>query len=109
MTRPQGYIRAAEEQLFWLFTLCIPHLQTLLFAGITGLLSTLLLTLLLCFLIARSPAIVRILATRFKHLPATWLALFTDRRDHSRATHLLITASGPSLTPGFQRPPPLSS
>lgn len=109
MTRPQGYIRTAEEQLFWLFTLCIPHLQTLFFAGITGMLSTLLLTLFLCFVIARSPAIVRILATRCRHLPAAWLALFADPRSHSRATHLHITASGPSLTPGFQRPPPLFS
>ena len=109
MTKPQGYTHAAEEQLFWLFSLCLPYAQTLLFAGMVGMVSFLLLTFLLLFVVHGSPAIYRAITTRVKDSAARWLAPIPDRRDRWVAAHLYVTGSGPSLSPSFQRPPPLFS
>ena len=109
MTKPRGYMRTAEEQLFWLVTLCLPHVQALVFAGIRGMLSLLLLTFLLLFVVARSPAIYRAIAARLKDLPVSWATPVLDRRDQWVAAHLQVVASGPSLAASFQRPPPLLS
>jgi hypothetical protein len=102
-------MRAAEEQLFWLFVLCLPYWQALLFAGVSGVASFLLLAFLLLFVVARSQAVCRILTARLKGLPAIWAAPVADRRDRWVAAHLQVIGSGPSLSPGFQRPPPLFS
>jgi hypothetical protein len=102
-------MRAAEEQLFWLFALCLPYWQTLLFTGMSGMLSFLLLMFLLLFVVGRSPALYRAITARLKGLPTRWIAAIPDRRDRWVAAHLQITSSGPSLAPSFQRPPPLFS
>ncbi|MGD0648153.1 MAG: hypothetical protein ABR971_09185 [Acidobacteriaceae bacterium] len=109
MTKPQGYTQAAEEQLFWLFALCLPYWQTLLFAGMSGMVSFLLLTLLLLYVVDRSPAIFRVLTARLKDSSARWCAAVPDRRDRWVSAHLHVVGSGPSLAPSFQRPPPLFS
>ena len=109
MTKPQGYTHAAEEQLFWLFTLCLPYWQTLLFAGMSGMVSFLLLTLLLLYVVDRSPAIYRVLTLRLKDSAARWYAPVRDRRARWVSAHLHVVGSGPSLSPSFQRPPPLFS
>jgi hypothetical protein len=47
--KPQGYRQAAAEECVCLLMLCLPYYQALLFAGISGMISVLLLTcLLLC-------------------------------------------------------------
>ena len=97
MTKPQGYMYAAEEQLFGLFTLCLPYWQTLLFAGMSGTISFVLLTCLLLFVVHRSPAIYRGMTIRLKDWAASW-APTPDRRDRWVWVHLLVTASGPSIT-----------
>jgi len=74
VTKPQGYMQAAEEQLFCLLVLCLPYWQTLLFAGISGMVSFLVLTFLLLFVVARSRAICRAITARLKALPASWVA-----------------------------------
>jgi hypothetical protein len=109
VTKPQGYTRAAEEQLVWLFALFLPYWQTLLFAGMSGMISFLVLMFLLLFVVARSPAICRAVSARLKDLRATWVAPVPDRRDRWVAAHLQIAGAGPSLAPSFQRPPPLFS
>lgn len=109
MTKPQGYMQAAEEQLFCLFVLCLPYWQTLLIAGISGMVSFLLLTFLLLFVVARSPALYRTITTRLQALPASWVAPISNRRDRWVGAPLHVLASGPSLAPSFQRPPPVFS
>ena len=108
-TRPQGYKQATMEQLFCLFVLCVPYYQSLLFAGMTGVVSFLLVTFLLMFVVARSPAIYRVVTACLKALPLSWVAPLLDCRDRWVTAPLCFAASGPSLAPSFQRPPPLFS
>jgi hypothetical protein len=109
VTKPQGVIHGAEEQLFWLFALCVPYWQTLLFAGMSGMLSFLLLTLLLLFVVDRSPTIYRAIAVRVGGAWPRWVAPVVDRRSRWVSAHLLVIGGGPSLAPSFQRPPPIFS
>jgi hypothetical protein len=39
VTKPQGYRQAASAQLLCFFVLCFPYYQSLLFAGISGMIS----------------------------------------------------------------------
>ena len=109
VTRPQGYTQAAEEQLSWLLVLCLPYCQALLFAGISGAASFLLLTFLLLFVVARSQAIHRTLSACLTDALAIWIAPILDRRARWVSEHLQVVRCGPSLTASFQRPPPLFS
>jgi hypothetical protein len=109
MTRPQSYMQAAEEQLSWLFVLCLPYGQALLFAGISGAASFLLLTFLLLFAVAGSQAIHRRLSACLRDASAVWLAPILDLRAPWVSAHLQVIGPGPSLTASFQRPPPIFS
>ena len=109
VTKPQGYWQAASEQLLCFLVLCLPYYQSLFFAGMSGMISFLLLTFLLIFVVARSPAISRVITARLKALPPSWVAPIVDRRDSWVGEPLYVVTAGPSLAPSFQRPPPLFS
>jgi hypothetical protein len=109
VTKPQGYRQATTEQLCCLFVLCLPYYQALLFAGMSGMVSFLLLTFLLMFVVVRSPAIFHTITARLTALPPSWVAPILDRRARWASLPLYVVASGPSLAPSFQRPPPLFS
>jgi hypothetical protein len=109
VTKPQGYRQATTEQLSCLFVLGLPYYQALLFAGMSGMVSFLLLTLLLMFVVVRSPAICRTVTVHLKALPPSWVSPILDRRVRWVSVPLYVVASGPSLAPSFQRPPPLFS
>ncbi len=109
VAKSQGYRQAASEQLLCLFVMCLPYYQSLLFAGMSGMISFLLLTFLLMFVVARSPAIYRVITACLKALPLSWVAPTLDRRDRWVGVPLCVAVPGPSLAPSFQRPPPLFS
>ena len=109
VTKPQGYRQAAYEQFFCLIVLCLPYYQSLLFAGMGGTVSFLLLTLLLLFVVGRSPAICRSIATCLNALPSWWIATTLDSRERWIAVSLYTVSPEPSLASSFQRPPPLFS
>ena len=109
MTKPQGYRQSAREQMICFLVLCLPYYQALFLAGMSGLISFLLLTFLLLFVIRRSPTIYRIISARLKALPPSWVAPVFDRRERWVTEPLFVLGSGPSLAPSFQRPPPLFS
>jgi hypothetical protein len=71
--------------------------------------SVLLLTFLLMFVVARSPAIRSVLSACLTALPPSWIASIPDHRDRWVTVPLYVAASGPSLAPSFQRPSPLFS
>jgi hypothetical protein len=75
----------------------------------SGMISFLLLTFLLMFVVARSPAIHRVITACLKALPPSWVAPALDRRNRWVGEPLYVVAPGPSLAPSFQRPPPLFS
>ena len=107
--KTQGYRQAASEQLLCFFVLCLPYYQSLLFAGMSGMVSILLLTFLLVFVVSRSPSLYRVITACLKALPPSWVAPTLDRRDRWVGGPLYVVAPEPSLAPSFQRPPPLFS
>jgi len=109
VTKPRGYIRTAEERFSCLLLVSLPYWQALLLAGISGMISFLLLTFLLLFVVSRSPTVYRIISVRLKALPYLGIALILGCRDRwlVRPTRTLVAE--PSLAPSFQRPPPLFS
>ncbi len=109
VTKPQGYRQAASEQLLFFFVLSLPYYQSLLFAGMGGTTSFLLLTFLLMFVVARSPAIYRVITAGLKALPPTWFPPALNCGDRWVGESLFVVFEGPSLAPSFQRPPPLFS
>jgi len=107
--KPQGYRRAAAEVCFYLLVLCLPYYQSLLLAGVTGSIYFLLMTGLLMFVVASSPEIRRTITAC---LDALAISQFTPRLDRGAlwvSNPLHTIARGPSLTPLFQRPPPIFS
>lgn len=109
VTKPHGYRQTAAEQWLCFLVLCLPYYQSLFYAGMSGMISFLLLTILLMFVIARSPAIYRVLTARLNALPASWIAPAIDFRDRWVSELLFPPESRPTLAPSFQRPPPLFS
>ena len=109
MTKSQGYGQMVAKQLFCLFVLSLPYHQSILIAGISGMVSFLLLTCLLMFVVANSPAIYHTITACLKTLPLSWVAPILDRRNRWVSVPLFFVAPGPSLAPSFQRPPPLFS
>jgi hypothetical protein len=107
--KPQGYRQAAAEECFCLLVVCLPYYQALLFAGISGMLSVLLLTCLLMFVVVRSPEIYRTITACLKAFPVSWIPPLSDRRGLWVSVPSLVVAQGPSLAPSFQRPPPIFS
>lgn len=109
VTKPQGYRQELAEQLLCLFVLCLPYYQSLLFAGMSGMLSLLLLTFLLMLVVARSPAIYHVIITCTKAIPSSWVVPNFAPKDRWVCTTAYVLVSAPSLAPSFQRPPPLFS
>ena len=109
MTRPAGYRQAAKESCFCLLVLSLPYYQSLLIAGLSGMISVLLLTAILVLFVSSSPQISRTIAALVAAFPQGWL---TPQQQHGSrwiALPVFATSDGPSLAPGFQRPPPLFS
>ena len=109
VTKPQSYRQAASEQMLGFFVLCLPYYQSLVLAGMTGMISFLLLTFLLVFVVAHSPAIYPVISACLKAIPPSWITPALDRRDRWVGEPLYAVTPGPSLAPSFQRPPPLFS
>jgi hypothetical protein len=109
MRKPQGFRQEASEQLLCFFVLCLPYYQSLLFAGMSGMISFLLLTFLLMFMVARSPAIYRVITTCLNALPLSRIPPNLKRQNRRVGERLCAVKAGPSLAPSFQRPPPIFS
>lgn len=109
MRKPRGYRQAAVEECVCLLLFCLPYYQALLFAGISGMISVVLLTCLLLFVVGGSPEIYRAITGRLKALPLSWVAPVLDCASFWFFTPAHPVADGPRLAPSFQRPPPIFS
>lgn len=108
MTKPPGYRQCAAEAAFLLFAFWLPHFQSLIFAGIGRTIVALLLAYLLIFLVANSADICRVLTSCLLAIRSC------DFRLSCEEFRAITFASpreqnAPSLSPLFQRPPPLCS
>ena len=109
MRKPQGYRQAALEECVCLLLFCLPYYRALLFAGISGMISVLLLTCLLLFVVWGSPNIYRTITGCLKALPLSWVDPVLDRAGFWVSVPSHAVAEEASLAPSFQRPPPLFS
>ena len=109
MRKPQGYRQAAVEECVCLLLFCLPYYQALLFAGISGMISVLLLTCLLMFVVGGSPNIYRTITGCLKAIPLSWVAPVLDCADFFACVPSQTVGKEPSFAPSFQRPPPLFS
>jgi hypothetical protein len=71
--------------------------------------SVLLLTCLLLFVVGGSPGVYRTITGRLKALPLSWIAPILDCADFWTFLPSHTVAKEPSLAPSFQRPPPIFS
>ena len=108
MTKPQGYGQSAAEAAFCLFVLCLPHYQSLLFAGIGRTIFVALLACLLMFLVVRSTEICRVLADCLIAF-VYWLVPSITQEFRAILFVSLTVPGVPTASPLFQRPPPLFS
>lgn len=108
MTKPQGYWHSATEAGFCLFVLCLPHYQSVLSAEIGRTIFAVLLTCLLMFLVVRSTEICRVVTDCLLALVPRLASSFAQE---FRAILFgsLTVPSAPTVSPLFQRPPPLFS
>ena len=108
MTKPQGYMQSAADAAFCLFMLCLPHYQSLLFEGIGRSIVILLLACLLMFLVVRSPEICRVV-TECLIAILSWLGPSFTQEFRALLFISLSVPNAPTVSPLFQRPPPLFS
>ena len=109
MRKPQSYRKAAAEDCVCLLLLCLPYYQALLFAGMSGMISVLLLTCLLLCVVTRSPEIYRTIVGCLEALPLSWAPPILDRAGLWVSVPSEVVAEVPSLSPSFRRPPPIFS
>ena len=106
MNKSRAYRHSAAEACSCLLAVCVPHYQALLFAGMTGLISAILVTCLLLLMVARSPEAYHAVAASLRSLPASWIPpQSTGLRAWIHEAFQPI-CDDPLLAPSFQRPPP---
>lgn len=108
MTKPQGYGQSAAEAAFCLFALCLPHYQTLLFEEVGRMIFIALLACALMFLVVRSSEICRVVGDCLVAL-LLWQAPSLTQKFRAILLVSQSVPSAPTVSPLFQRPPPLFS
>ena len=108
MTKPLGYKQSLAETAFLLFAIWLPHFPSFAAAEISRVIIALLLAYLLMFLVVRSTDICRVVTICFMAFCS-----YADRAQNKEFR--VISFASPqlqdaqSLSPQFQRPPPLLS
>jgi len=109
VTKPCGYRRVAEEQLFVLLVLALPYCQSLLLAGMSGMISVLLMACLLIFVAVRSSELIHTLTALASAIPLGWLTPPFERMERWVSVPSQALMQKPDLALLFQRPPPIFS
>lgn len=81
----------------------------LVFGGLFKLIAFLVFACLLMFVVVRSADLRRVVAACLQMLPISLFALFVGRRRIERSPTARLVPNEPSLSPFFQRPPPIFS
>jgi hypothetical protein len=86
---------------------CLLEFRPLLIGGCLKLIASLAFACLLAFVVVHSPDIYKLVTACLQALPSVRCPLFVDRRWAARFRTSLTSPTEPSLTPLFQRPPPI--
>ncbi len=102
-------LEGVREAVLYMLPVYLSFYQALVMAGIGRAIVLLLLTLLLMFLVANSADIARAFTAFMKRLPSSWVAPAPSFELRELSFASLYVAATPSLSPLFQRPPPIFS
>jgi hypothetical protein len=105
----QDYNEAVRDVFLYMLPVYLAFYQALLVAGTGRTIVFVLLTILLMFLVANRAEIGRALRTCLKALPSSWIAPAPKIHFRELAFATLSVPTAPSLSPLFQRPPPIFS
>jgi hypothetical protein len=105
----QRHREAAMDIVLYALPVYLPFYQALLMGGIARAMLLLLLAVLLMFLVRYSVDLYRSIALCRRTLPSQWLAPAPCLGFRQLSFASLAVPSAPSLSPLFQRPPPIFS
>lgn len=94
---------------YCLLVFCVADLRPLLIGGVFKLIISLALVCLLAFVVVQLPNMYKLLAAFLRPLPIPVLPLMVDGRRTGRSQTNILIPNEPSLSPLFQRPPPVLS
>ncbi len=103
------HIRVFLNVAYFLLVFCVADLRPLVMGGFFKLIASLMLACLLAFVVVHSPNLSKLLAACLRALPITLFRLAIDRRWVGRSHWTTTVQNEPSLSPLFQRPPPIFS
>lgn len=87
----------------------VADFRPLVIGGFCKLVASLVLACLLAFVVVHSANICRLLVACLHALPVCFFPLAVDRRWAERSQATVVVPNEPSLSPLFQRPPPILS
>jgi len=94
---------------YFLLIFCLADFRPLVVGGLFKLVASLVLACLLAFVVVHSANIRRLLIACLRALPVCFFPLAVDRRWAEQSRTTIAVPNGPSLSPLFQRPPPVFS
>ena len=106
--------RYRRSQIFFyvaycLLIFCVADFRSLVIGGFFKLVTALVLAYLLAFVVVHSPNIRKLVAAFLRALPISLFPLVVARRWVERSQANIVVPNEPSLSPLFQRPPPIFS
>lgn len=101
------YIQAFFNAAYCLLALLVLDIRPLLIVGLFKLIAFLVLACLLAFVVVHSANICRFIIACLHTFPVSFFPLRVDRRWTERLQTAIAVPNEPSLSPLFQRPPPI--
>jgi hypothetical protein len=92
-----------------LFIFCAADFRPLVIGGFFKLIASLALACLLAFVVVHSASICKLVAACFHALPVSLFVFVVEPRWVRRSQAMIVVPNEPSLSPLFQRPPPIFS
>jgi hypothetical protein len=92
-----------------LLVFCVADLRPLVLGGFFKLIASLALACLLAFVVVHSANICKLVAACFQVLPVSLFPVVIEWQWAHRSQAMIAFSDGPSLSPLFQRPPPIFS
>jgi hypothetical protein len=103
------YTRGFLAVAYCLLILGVAELRPILIGGFFKLIASIVLAYLLAFVVTHRTNIFKMLAARLKLSPMSGFSLVANRHWAGRSQKTITVPDPPSLSPLFQRPPPIFS